>query len=73
MIRFTVNNFTRFIGASYKSHYQWKKVLQILEDLKVFQTFQIQTLTLQDFDDYEFCSAIIIPYLKVKKRPAMSY
>ena len=68
MIRFTVSDFTRFIGADHKSHYQRKKVLQIFEDLKAFQIFQIQTLTFQDFDDYEFCSAIIIPYLKVKKK-----
>lgn len=68
MIRFTVNDFTRFIGVDHKSHYQRKKVLQIFEDLKAFQIFQIQTLTFQDFDDYEFCSTIIIPYLKVKKK-----
>ena len=68
MIRFPLSDFTRFIGADHKSHYQRKKVLQIFEDLKAFQIFQIQTLTFQDFDDYEFCSAIIIPYLKVKKK-----
>lgn len=68
MIRFTVSDFTRFIGADHKSHYQREKVLQIFKDLKAFQIFQIQTLTFQDFDDYEFCSAIIIPYLKVKKK-----
>lgn len=27
MIRFTVSDFTRFIGADHKSHYQRKKVL----------------------------------------------
>lgn len=68
MIRFTVSDFIRFIGADHKSHYQRKKVLQIFEDLKAFQIFQIQTLTFQDFDDYEFCSTIIISYLKVKKK-----
>ena len=64
MIRFTVNDFTSFIDAGHKSYYQWKKVLQIFEDLKAFQTFQLQTLILQDFDDYKFCSAIIITYLE---------
>ena len=73
MIRFIVIDFTRFIGADHKSHYQQKKVLQIFEDLKAFQIFQIQTLTFQDFDDYEFCSAIIIPYLKVKKNGLYFY
>jgi hypothetical protein len=68
MIRFTVSDFTRFIGADHKSHYQRKKVLKIFEDLKAFQIFKIKTLTFQNFDDYEFCSAIIIPYLKVKKK-----
>ena len=68
MISFTVSDFSRFIGADNKSHYQRKKVLQIFEDLKAFQRFQIKTLTFQDFDDYKFCSAITIPYLTVKKK-----
>jgi len=29
--------------------------------------FKLQTFTLEDFDDFEFCSSVIIPYLKVKK------
>ena len=63
MIRFPVSDFTRYISADHKSHYQRKKVLQIFKDLEAFQTF-----TLEDFDDAEFCSSVIIPYLKVKKK-----
>lgn len=29
--------------------------------------FKLQTFTLEDFDDFEFCSSVIIPYLKVEK------
>lgn len=68
MISFTGSDSTRFRDANYKSHYQRKKVLQIFEDLKVFQIFQIQALTFQDFDNYEFCSAIIILYVNVNKK-----
>ena len=48
-----------------------KLVIILFIYLKAFQIFQIQTLTFQDFDDYEFCSAIIIPYLKVKKKGSL--
>ena len=48
MIRFPLNDFIIYIGADHKSHYQRKKVLQIFEDLKAFQIFQIQTLTFTD-------------------------
>ena len=68
MIRFSLSDFTRYIGADHKSHYQRKKVLQIFKDLEAFQIFKLQTFTLEDFDDFEFCSAVIIPYLKVKKK-----
>ena len=68
MIRFTLSDFIRYIGADHKSHYQRKKVLQIFKDLEAFQIFKLQTFTLEDFDDFEFCSSIIIPYLKVQKK-----
>lgn len=29
--------------------------------------FKVQTFTLEDFDDFDFCSSVIIPYFKVKK------
>ena len=67
MIRFSLSDFTRYIGADHKSHYQRKKALQIFKDLEAFQIFKLQTFTLEDFDDFEFCSSVIIPYLKVKK------
>jgi len=68
MIHFPVSDFTRYIGSDHKSHYQRKKVLQIFKDLEAFQLLKLQTFTLEDFDDFEFCSAVIIPYLKVKKK-----
>lgn len=68
MIRFPLSDFTRYIGADHKSHYQRKKTLQIFKDIEALQTFKLQTFTLQDFDDFEFCSAVIIPYLKVQKK-----
>lgn len=64
MIRFPLSDFTRYIGADHKSHYQRKKVLDIFKYLEAFQIFQLQTFTLEDF---EFCSSIIFPYLKVQK------
>ena len=67
MIRFPLSNFIRYIGADHKSHYQRKKALQIFKDLEAFQIFKLQRFTLEDFDDFEFCSSVIIPYLKVKK------
>jgi hypothetical protein len=68
LIRFPLSDFTCYIGADHKSHYQRKKVLQIFKDLEAFQIFKLQTFTVQDFDDFEFCSSIIIPYLKVQKK-----
>jgi len=68
MIRFPVSDFTRYIGADHKTHYQRNKTLQIFKDLEAFQIFKLQTFTLEDFDDSEFCSSVIIPYLKVKKK-----
>jgi hypothetical protein len=68
MIRFSLSDFTCSIGADYKSHYQRKKTLQIFKDLEAFQIFKLQTFTLEDFDDFEFCSSVIIPYLKIKKK-----
>jgi hypothetical protein len=68
MIHFPVRDFTRYIGADHKSHYQRKKTLQIFKDLEAFQIFKLQTFTLEDFDDSEFCSSVIIFYLKVKKK-----
>jgi len=68
MIRFTLSDFIRYIGAYHKSNYQRKKVLQIFKDLEAFQIFKLQTFTLKDFDDFKFCSSIIIPYLKVQKK-----
>ena len=67
MIRFPLSDFILYIGADHKSHYQRKKALQIFKDLEAFQMFKLQTFTLEDFDDFEFCSSVIIPYLKVKK------
>jgi hypothetical protein len=67
MIRFPLSDFILYIGADHKSHYQRKKALQIFKDLEAFQIFKLQTFTLEDFDDFEFCSSVIIPYLKVKK------
>jgi len=67
MIRFPLSNFILYIGADHKSHYQRKKALQIFKDLEAFQIFKLQRFTLEDFDDFEFCSSVIIPYLKVKK------
>ena len=67
MIRFPLSDFIIYIGADHKSHYQRKKALQIFKDLEAFQIFKLQTFTLEDFDDFEFCSSVIIPYLKVKK------
>ena len=55
------------IGADHKSHYQRKKALQIFKYLEAFQIFKLQRFTLEDFDDFQFCSSVIIPYLKVKK------
>jgi len=72
MIRFPLSDFTRYIGADHKSHYQRKKVLQIFKDLEAFQAFKLQTFSLEDFDDFEFCSSIIIPYLKVQKKGRLS-
>ena len=68
MIRFPLSDFILYIGADHKSHYQRKKALQIFKDLEAFQIFKLQTFTLEDFDDSKFCSAVIIPYLKVKKK-----
>lgn len=68
MIRFPLSDFTRYIAADHKSHYQRKKTLQIFKDIEALQTFKLQTFNLQDFDDFEFCSAVIIPYLKVQKK-----
>ena len=45
MIRFPVSDFTRYIGADHKSHYQRKKALQIFKDLEAFQIFKLQTFT----------------------------
>ena len=67
MIHFSLRDFTHYIGADDKSHYQRKKTLQIFKDLEAFQRFKLQIFTLEDFDDFEFCSSVIIPYLKVKK------
>jgi hypothetical protein len=67
MIRFPLSDFIIYIGADHKSHYQRKKALQILKDLEAFQIFKLQTFTFKDFDDFEFSSSVIIPYLKVKK------
>ena len=67
MIRFPLREFILYIGADHKSHYQRKKALQIFKDLEAFQIFKLQRFTLEDFDDFEFCSSVIIPYLKVKK------
>ena len=67
MIRFPLIDFILYIGADHKSHYQRKKALQIFKDLEAFQIFKLQTSNLQDFDDFQFCSSVIIPYLKVKK------
>jgi len=51
----------------YKSHYQRKKVLQILQDLQIFKLQTLQT-TLESFDDREFQNSVLIPYFKVKKK-----
>jgi len=67
MIRFPLSDFILYIGANHKSHYQRKKALQIFKDLEAFQIFKLQRFTLEDFDDFEFCTSVIIPYLKVKK------
>lgn len=67
MIRFPLSDFILSIGADHKSHYQRKKALQIFKDLEAFQIFKLQRFTLEDFDDFEFCSSVIMPYLKVKK------
>jgi len=67
MIRFPLSDFILYIGADHKSHYQRKKALQIFKDLEAFQIFKLQTFPLEDFDDFEFCSSVIMPYLKVKK------
>ena len=67
IISFPLRDFILYIGADHKSHYQRKKALQIFKDLEAFQMFKLQTFTLEDFDDFEFCSSVIIPYLKVKK------
>ena len=67
MIRFPLSDFIIYIGADHKSHYQRKKALQIFKDLEAFQIFKLQRFTLEDFDDFEFSSSVIIPYLKVKK------
>lgn len=32
-----------------------------------FSIFKLQRFTLKDFDDFQFCSSVIIPYFKVKK------
>ena len=53
MIRFPLSDFILYIGADHKSHYQRKKALQIFKDLEAFQSFKLQTFTLQDFDDFE--------------------
>jgi len=68
MVRFPVSDFTRYICADHKSHYQRKKTLQIFKDLEAFQIFKLQRFILEDFDDSEFSSAVTIPYLKVKKK-----
>jgi hypothetical protein len=67
MIRFSLSDFILYIGADHKSHYERKKTLQIFKDLEAFQIFKLQRFTLEDFDDFEFCTSVIIPYLKVKK------
>ena len=67
MIWFSLSNFIIYIGADHKSQYQRKKALQIFKDLEAFQIFKLQTFTLEDFDDFEFSSSVISPYLKVKK------
>ena len=67
MIRFPLSDFIIYIGADHKSYYQRKKALQIFKDLETFQIFKLQTFTLEDFDDFEFSSSVITPYLKVKK------
>ena len=51
MIRFPLSDFTRYIGADHKSHYQREKTLQIFKDLEAFQILKLQRFTLQDFDD----------------------
>ena len=67
MIRFPLSDFILYISADHKSHYQRKKALQIFKDLEAFQIFKLQIFTLEDFDDFEFCTSVILPYLKVKK------
>jgi hypothetical protein len=67
MVRFPLSDFIRYIGVDHTSHYQRKKALQIFKDLEAFQIFKLQTFTLEDFDDFKFCSSVSIPYLKVKK------
>ena len=67
IISFPLRDFILYIGADHKSQYQRKKALQIFKDLEAFQIFKLQTFTLENFDDFEFCSSVIIPYLKVKK------
>ncbi len=57
MIRFPLSDFIRYIGADHKSHYQRKKALQIFKDLEAFQIFKLQTFT---FDDFEFCTSVIL-------------
>ena len=68
MIRFPLSDFTRFIGADHKSHYQRKKVLQIFKDLEAFQIFKLKTFTLEDFDDLQFCYSL---FESQKERQAM--
>jgi hypothetical protein len=46
MIRFPLSDFTIYIGADHKSHYQRKKALQIFKDLEAFQIVKLQTFTL---------------------------
>ena len=65
---FFSSDFIPYIGADPTSHYQRKKTLQIFKDLEAFQIFKFQTLTLEDFDDFEFSSSVRIPYFKVKKK-----
>ncbi len=61
LVKFSIINYTRYLGLNDRSHYQRKKVLQILQSL--------QTLgpVIENFDDFYFKSSIMIPYVKVQK------
>lgn len=67
LIHFPVTDFTRYLGIDHKSHYQRKKVLQILKDLQVFK-LQEFIPALDNFTDFEFRSSVMIPHFEVKKK-----